>query len=204
MNTDGYILLPNFADSDSLRAKIEPYKSRAEYIFNGPSVNDHKRKQVALPANIVSDLRQKIEGLSFVSEDHRVQDFVLLRSLSGCTRQMAHTDYIPTDELLGCPTNKLPYLFLFAVEDNTSLIVWPSSHRIVRGRGRTTSPYKLYLSAGDAVLFRPDLVHAGSEYENENVRIHCYIDSSHVRRDPNRTWIIRKHADDLVQSKVVE
>lgn len=207
MNTDGYIVFPNFADPGKLKARVEPYKSRAEYIFNGPSVNDHKRKQVDLPLNTVLELRQKLKTVSFISVDHRVEEFVLLRSLPGCSRQMAHTDYVPIEELLNCPPDELPYLFLFAVEDNTSLIVWPGSHKVIQGRGRTIStiaPQKLNLSAGDAVLFRPDLVHAGSEYTTENIRIHCYIDSARVPRNPNRTWIIQKHADELVQQKIAE
>jgi hypothetical protein len=62
----------------------------------------------------------------------------------------------------------------------------------------------LILQAGDAVLFRGDLVHAGSEYSKANVRLHIYLDSPVVPRDPNRTWIIYKHADPLLRDRIIE
>ena len=85
--------------------------------------------------------------------------------------------------------------------------MWDSSHKLVQGRGRTfvpIEPNKIELSSGDAIIFRGDLVHAGAEYESENIRIHCYIDSKLVPRNPNRTWIIHKHANDLIQQKIIE
>jgi len=207
MESDGYLVLPGFLNPESLRKKVEPFRYRTEYIFNGHETNDHKRKQTSLPNRVIQELETEIQTLPFLSDVHRVDDFVLLRSLPGCTRQVAHTDYIPEPALLQCDTNKLPLLCLYAVEDTTRLVVWPGSHKLIRGRGRTIEPIQpktLVLDAGDAVVFRPDLVHAGAEYETENVRIHCYIDSTVVKRNPNRTWMIAKHADKLVQEKILE
>ena len=62
----------------------------------------------------------------------------------------------------------------------------------------------LLLEPGDAVVFRADVVHAGAEYDSENIRIHCYLDSPLVPRDPNRTFIIQEHADSLIQQKILE
>lgn len=207
MESDGYLLLPGFLEPTALRKKVESYRNRTEYIFNAPEKNDHKRKQVSLPSSIVKELQYEIKTLPFLSEWHVVNDFVLLRSLAGCTRQAAHTDYIPDSTLLQCELDRLPLLFLFALESNTRLVVWPGSHKVVQGRGRSLQPIQpkvLTLDAGDAVVFRPDLVHAGAEYETENIRIHCYIDSTEVKRNPNRTWIIGKHADELVRNKIYE
>jgi hypothetical protein len=207
MDREGYLCLPGFLDPTYLLNKVDPYKNRTEYIFNAAKTNDHKRRQVNLHSEIVKGLQEEIQSLPFLSEVHHVEDFVLLRSLRGCSRQAAHTDYIPDASLLQCEPYKLPFLFLFALQDDTRLVVWPGSHKVIQGRGRTIPPIQpktLVLDAGDAVIFRPDLVHAGAEYETENIRIHCYIDSSLVKRDPNRTWIIGKHADDLVREKIVE
>ena len=207
METEGYLVLPGFMNPETLTKKVEPYRNRTEYIFNSPEKNDHKRKQVSLPSSIVKELQYEIKTLPFLSEWHVVNDFVLLRSLPGCRRQAAHTDYIPDSSLLRCDSAKLPLLFLFALESNTRLIVWPGSHKVVQGRGRSLQPIQpkiLTLDAGDAVVFRPDLVHAGAEYETENIRIHCYIDSVTVKRNPNRTWIIGKHADELVRNKIYD
>lgn len=207
METNGYLVLPGFLNPSKLKYKSESYRTRTESIFNGPGRNDHKRRQVNLPESVVKDLKDLIKCIPFLTEYHHIEDFVLLRSLPGCARQAAHTDYIPDVSLLRCESENLPYLFLFAIEDQTKLVVWPGSHKVVQGRGRTIDPIRptiLELNAGDALVFRPDLVHAGAEYETENLRIHCYIDSDAVKRDPNRTWIIGKHADILVRQKIVE
>jgi hypothetical protein len=207
MNREGYLLLPGFLDPTQLRTAMAPYKTRTEYIFNAPGSNDHKRRQMTLSQSTVQELRREILSLPFLSNVHHVEDFVLLRSLSGCKRQAAHTDYIPEASLLQCEPYNLPLLFLFALEGKTKLVVWPGSHKVIQGRGRTLEPIQptvVELNAGDALVFRADLVHAGAEYETENLRIHCYIDSEVVKRNPNRTWIIGTHADELVRKKIVE
>lgn len=207
MDTEGYLLLPGFLDPTNLVKAMEPYRNRTDYIFNAPGNNDHKRRQVSLHQGIIQELQAEIQSLPFLSNVHHVEDFVLLRSLSGCKRQAAHTDYIPETSLLQCDTYKLPLLFLFALEENTKLVVWPGSHKVIQGRGRTVQPIQprtVTLDRGDALVFRADLVHAGAEYETENIRIHCYIDSDLVKRNPNRTWIIGKHADELVREKIRE
>jgi hypothetical protein len=207
MDREGYLILPGFLNPENLLNAIESYRNRTQYIFNAPGSNDHKRRQINLHQDVVRDLKEEILSLPFLSDVHHVEDFVLLRSLPGCKRQAAHTDYIPEASLLQCEPYKLPLLFLFALEENTKLVVWPSSHKVVQGRGRTLQPIQpttILLDRGDALVFRPDLVHAGAEYEIENIRIHCYIDSDLVKRNPNRTWVIGKHADELVQSKILD
>ena len=204
MDTDGFVFLKDFADPTALRTAVEPYREKTEYIFNGTGRNDHKRRQVKLPLRMMKSLQEKLQEKY---PQHQIQEFVLLRSLPGCQQQQAHTDYIPDSSLLTCSSEQLPLLFVFALEPNTCLIVWPGSHKIVRGLGRTKEPFVpavLVLDAGDAVVFRADLVHAGAAYDSENIRIHCYLDSSAVPRDPNRTFIIKKHADPLIQEKILQ
>jgi hypothetical protein len=206
MDTDGYIVLPHFLDPSLLKQKLEPYRSKTQYIFNGPE-NDHKRKQVNIPASLVMEFREELLSLPFVTKSHCLDYFVLLRSLPGCTRQLAHTDYIPDEELLSCSPEERPLLCVFALEDKTKLIVWPGSQKLIHGRGRSLKPIEpkvVWLEAGDAIVFRGDLIHAGADYESENIRLHCYMDSSAVDRHPNRTFIIQKHADPLIQEKIVE
>lgn len=207
METDGYLVLPGFVNPRPLQAVCEPYRYRTGFIFNGNGTNDHRRRQVSLPHHLMKKLRQEIVSLPFLSAAHTVNDFVLLRSLPGCMRQAAHTDYIPDTALLQCPPDELPLLCLIALEEGARLVVWPGSHKVIRGRGRTLDPIVprvLSLSPGDAVIFRADLVHAGAESSQDTIRIHCYIDSERVSRYPNRTWIIQKHADELVREKILE
>lgn len=206
METDGYLILPQFLDPTQTKKAVEPYKTRAQYIFNGEE-NDHKRRQVNVHTSDVKEFREELLNLPFLTRFHCLDYFVLLRSLPGCTRQFAHTDYIPDEELLSCTVEERPLLCVFALEDKTKLVVWPGSHKVIHGRGRSLKPIEpkvVWLDAGDAIVFRGDLVHAGAEYDTENIRLHCYIDSKAVNRYPNRTFIIQKHADPLVQEKIVE
>jgi ectoine hydroxylase-related dioxygenase (phytanoyl-CoA dioxygenase family) len=134
---------------------------------------------------------------------------VVVESLPGCQRQAAHCDYIPTEDLLALPPTEMPLLFLLAIEPNTTLDVWTGSHLILRpAKTKTTSvPISrttVQLDAGDAILFRADLVHAGSAYTEANRRVHVYLDNLEHHRDPNRTWIIYKHAPASVKSLINE
>ena len=207
MDTQGYTVLKHFFDTQVYIKAIQPYIQKTEYIFNGQSKNDHKRRQVKLPLSLMKSLQTSLQASTLVSPNHIIKDFVLLRSLPGCQRQQAHTDYIPDDTLKHCPSDIQPLLCLFAIEENTRLVVWPSSQKVVQGLGRSMDPIEpkvLVLDAGDAVLFRADLVHAGAEYQSENMRIHCYIDSPVVPRNPNKTWIVKKHSEPLVYEKIIE
>jgi ectoine hydroxylase-related dioxygenase (phytanoyl-CoA dioxygenase family) len=64
------------------------------------------------------------------------------------------------------------------LQDNTTLDVFDDQgeHKL------------LALDAGDILLFRSDLVHAGSAYTEDNLRLHAYLDSPFVKRITNRTW----------------
>lgn len=119
---------------------------------------------------------------------HAALNFVLLESRPGCQRQAAHCDYVPTPELLAASDETIPLLFFLALEDDTQAVQ------------RKT----LQLAAGDAVVFRADLIHAGSAYDKNNIRIHAYLDHPSVKRDPNRTWIIYKHAAPEVRARIIE
>jgi hypothetical protein len=96
-----------------------------------------------------------------------------------------------------------------ALEPATTLEVWPTSHRLVR-RTRLTrvtrkvTRHTVELAAGDVIIFRGDLVHAGSPYEKHNVRIHAYLDHPTVSRPPNRTWVIHDHAPLLMRAAILE
>ena len=211
MDHDGYQVLPAWwADVRGLHQIITKYlDANSGPIFNDNPVatrNDRKRLQATVPMVAVRNLRST---LAAGWPDHRVGGVVALRSQPGCQRQAAHCDYIPDDVFLDTDDVNVPLLFMLALEDDTKLDVWPGSHKLVRDirAARRMLPIvrkTLTLQAGDAVLFRGDLVHAGSEYSKQNTRLHVYLDSPAVPRDPNRTWIIYKHAPALLQNHIIE
>jgi len=178
---------------------------RTEPIFNdnANAKTDKKRLQATLRTGWARELRDRLAN-EFAPLSP--SSLILLESKPGCQRQAAHCDYIPTEELLSVKEKDIPLLFLLAIEPDTTIDLWPGSHHIVR-ENNTTIPcirYTVKLDIGDAIIFRADLVHAGSSYEKTNRRIHAYLDSSMVRRDPNRTWIIYKHAPSLVRDLIDE
>ena len=184
----GYEIRRNFMDVSDIVDYAEQRAEKAEPIFNGKC---KLRRQIGLPlTKWVQNLKEKLQF-----GDYIVRNFVILQSLPGCQEQEAHCDYVPTPELLETTDDTVPLLFFLALEDDTALEVWPGSHRVVRGEHTVIHKQQIRLNKGDGVIFRGDLVHAGSAYSKKNTRIHCYLDHPSVKRDPNRTWIIQKHSD---------
>ena len=211
LHVDGYVVLRGFtALSDAARkAYARLATDEAGPIFNdNPDEhrNDNRRRQLTLSARssagpLVAALRRRLETQF---PRHTARDWLLLESRPGCRQQAAHTDYVPTPELHGVCDDEMPLLFLLALEDDTRLEVWPRACLAGKPRRYPVFQETVRLSAGDAVLFRGDLVHAGSAYDRQNIRIHAYLDHPAVPRDPNRTWIIYKHADPSLRQLICE
>lgn len=205
---DGYAILSSFVSVTpaTREAYAQLAAEYAEPIFNDNPTehrNDSRRRQMTLrecsgAGTLVAQQRRRLETMF---PQHTARDWVLLESLPGCRQQAAHTDYVPTPELRAVSDAEIPLLFLLALEDDTRLEVWPRTHRPRRYPVFQTT---VRLNAGDAVLFRGDLVHAGSAYDKQNLRIHAYLDHPAVPRDPNRTWIIYKHADADMRAIICE
>ncbi len=122
-------------------------------------------------------------------------DDVILRSAPGCQAQAAHMDYIP-QTLVDVSDEDMPILALIALQDNTRIYVWPGSNAHMINAKKGTLPYIEHiietLKAGQVLLFRADLVHAGADYTELNYRLHWYYDSPHVTRCKNVTWVVHR------------
>ena len=95
--------------------------------------------------------------------------------------------------------------------DNSKLRVWPKSHKyctmnnnFIKYQSHKIKGVDVLLDKGDILVFRGDLVHAGSSYKDDNIRIHAYLDSPVVPRDKNTTFIIKKHASDELKNIIDE
>jgi hypothetical protein len=184
MDDQGYQVLRRFLPRASLDL---PETLALRPIFG----RDRRRLQGALPAN--APLRRLLET-KLATTGKLPRDFVVLHSLAGCKEQPAHLDYVPDDALLATADADVPLGFLLACDDATRMVVWPGSHRAVRGAD-ADAPLRsrvLRLRAGDAVLFRADLVHAGASYATENTRVHCYLDTPAVAHVHNRVLVLTK------------
>jgi len=202
LHIEGYVHLKSWIPVEEARTLLNacaPLVATASHIFNDNPTQkeDRKRVQEKMPKRLSHTLQKK---LASTFPDKEINDYVILKSKVGCHKQAAHMDYIPTPEILNATDDKIPLLFLLALEDNTKLLVWPQSHKLLKN----TSHIELYLNAGDAVVFRGDLVHAGASYEIDNIRVHAYLDSPGIKRRKNMTYIIHKHAPLETRSKIEE
>lgn len=214
LHEDGYTVMPAFlsaAETDTLMTAVSDYVGahRMDPIFNynAEARNDRRRRQIDMPASLSRRIGARLTEA--VGGGRSATDFVILESLRGCQRQAAHVDYVPDAALLDTTDETVPLLAVVALQSGTFLDVWPGSHRLVR-RPRLTrhTPHirreTVELNAGDVIVFRGDLIHAGSEYARHNLRIHAYIDHPLVPRPPNKTWVIQRHAEELLRAAVDE
>lgn len=128
--------------------------------------------------------------------------------MAGCGEQAAHCDYIPTNTMKNINDELMPLAVLIAIMPNTKINVWPKSNGIHCKKTCTVNQIPIgktiiNMDPGDIFIFRGDTVHAGSNYEVSNYRIHAYMDSPSIPRLPNRTWLINKHADDFVKNMII-
>ena len=204
LHINGYVHLKSWISVEEARTLLNecgPLVATASHIFNDnlTQKEDRKRVQENMPKRLSHTLHKKLVA---TFPEKEINDYVILKSKAGCQKQAAHMDYIPTHALLDSG-NKIPLLFLLALEDNTKLLVWPQSHTLHKTISHATiSHIEVNLSAGDAIVFRGDLVHAGASYDTDNIRVHVYLDTPEIKRRKNMTYIIHKHAPTIIRSKI--
>ena len=190
--------------SADLVKEIAAIKTEPIFNDNPDHKTDRKRRQATMGTAWSRLVRRR---LSEEFAPLRSSSMVVIESLPGCQRQAAHCDYIPTEELLALEDAEMPLLFLLAIEPGTTIDLWPRSHHLLRSSPTSKAlchRVSVALEPGDAILFRADLVHAGSAYEVSNRRVHVYLDNPDHHRDPNRTWVIYKHAPRPLRALIEE
>jgi len=136
---------------------------------------------------------------------YQLKEWVLLVSLAGCQEQATHSDFEPDDAM----KDLTPFSVIVALQNNTTLVVWPYSHRIHYANDAELTRMKisqrkvLELQTGDAVIFRGDLIHAGSAYNKRNYRLHCYVDILGQSRAQNTTYLTAPNFSEA-QLKLIE
>jgi hypothetical protein len=87
--------------------------------------------------------------------------------------QPRHADSAERNSLRSERPEDVPLACIVALQNGTRLHVWPFD---------TGKEEVIVLDEGDMLLFRGDLGHAGAEYDEENWRLHVYIDSPVIER----------------------
>ncbi len=171
---------------------------KRQTIFQGPESNDNRRVQASVgemrddspfseELQILLDAASKKLGAMVRSRSP--SDMVALLSLQGCGPQRPHADY--TREALQIIKDDgvcsgLPLGVVIAFQPNTLFDIWPGA--IDWDETRFYEHKQVKLGPGDAIFFLGNAVHAGAAFENENVRLHCYLDSPGVLREADTTW----------------
>ena len=103
--------------------------------------------------------------------------------------QHPHEDYVNT-HLTFWDGDEVPLGLWIAVQEESTLRVWPFTiKRTITDGDRSWQNFYMdvTVSAGDAILFRGDLVHSGFAYSHLNFRLHAYLEiqGREVSRAPN-------------------
>jgi hypothetical protein len=199
LHEKGYYIIENgFTTSDGLMEELKrQLKSRkTSHIFNP----DKKRLQKDLsikPELIRNFIEQVLSQLKKenLSDNLYLRSPVILKSLPGCQRQYAHADHVPNkawaEVLVYNMIDEIPLAIVCSVEDSKidiwkGAINWLLPKTITEDIPRET----IHLKAGSIFIFRGDLIHAGSEYDQENIRIHLYMDSQKLPHTHNMIHLV--------------
>ena len=200
----------NCRDSELVRTRKRP-RSVRQYRSDG------KRSQARVVANTRSwrlFIRQLTKTIQLSLPHHAVgktlqfTDAVVIQSAKNCQQQAAHTDHVPSlslQRLIHDHPYQLPLAVLVAVQHGTTLEVWPGSIGLsVRSSDSqlptTKIPHQtLAIPTGSVVVFRPDLIHAGSAYGKKHQRLHLFLDSQAFAREADTTFMI--YDEDLKLAK---
>jgi len=210
LHTVGYRIhhgaVPVTEDLVQAMNKHAKHATTTSVIFNNKRRGgDKKRSQTPITASVKGMPMKKFYASLMMFATEKYPNLVpntmtALTSEPGCKAQLPHCDYVPSYELALASDTLAPLGCLVAIEPDTKLRIWPSSIRLsYLADGQrdsyiqnvTKGPIKceeVTLYPGDILVFRGDLVHAGSAYPNGNTRVHLYLDSPNVDRVANTTW----------------
>jgi hypothetical protein len=197
INKYGYVVLRKLVTpSRSLNREVQAlaagkkYVKKTKYIFNFNGVRGTDRKRLQL--DDVNIKEKDLVGWKEVYcrlpqlKDCKRSPFVAVISRRKCQAQAGHADFPPSKN------GKKSFAAIVAIMNKSTLDVWAKScHHLLRGSPAPSKPIprtQIRLNKGDVVIMRSDLLHAGSAYDEPNVRLHCYFDSDEVPRVDNKSW----------------
>jgi hypothetical protein len=192
LNKKGYIIIKNKYNSmEKLKEIFEIIKKQsnnATYIFNN-KINDKKRKQCRLniKTKIIKEYVETIKKSindNLDLKDTKYKKWIILKSLDNCKSQIPHLDYIPTDNFINMiKNNNSSYFFINAIE-KTQIYTY-GKYLDNKHKKR-----KIIIQPNSILLMRSDLIHAGSDFDKENIRLHCYIETPYIPMKYNKIYKI--------------
>lgn len=168
----------NFEDSDDWLT-----------VFSHGDQQDQFRFQCPLsPCQEIVDIEKAIMSvIQPINPKWKVREgsWVFLKSLPGGKRQQPHRDYLH-EEIIGITEDSLPCGVIVALQSDTKLATY-GWNRLVAEKHEE----KIHvMEAGDVIVFRGDTIHSGMEYDEVNIRLHCYLDVEDEEYVENETQLI--------------
>lgn len=210
LHSDGFTVHRAVIQStDGLLNTFIKKTNSAKPIFNNSGKNDNKRTQFKIRQRDMGLVKPFEEYLTKHYSNHKLTEWNIIHSKK-CNRQQAHTDYEPSSDILKCSNEDIPLSALFPISTGAKIVVWPGSINMITcdekdlPKRRKIQPKIININPGDILVFRADLVHAGAEYDSDNIRGHVFMDTDKVHRPKNRTYIIKRHSNDTLKSIIVE
>lgn len=193
----GFIVMRNaFQLDDDTIDLIE--ESEFHPIFNGVDEEGlqltYDGKRVMATGEWRSAFKRKLKSfllahdlLTCKNGNKTISKVYALRSLNGCPMQPKHADSATEESLRHMESSDVSLAVLYAIEANTKLKLWPFDQEY---------PVVVTLQPNDIVIFRGDTAHAGYKYNEENTRLHAYIDSTApgCKRTKGKTYILVNQA----------
>jgi len=198
LHTDGFEIINYNNINSKIIREIKNSGDDGYIIFNDKiRGGDDKRSQSFIdnPNKELNDWKSCIMNLLKEKYPKLIpNDMVVIKSVKGCKKQIPHCDYEQDLSFATAPDDEVPLGCLICIMEETTLDVWIKSHRLAYLNNEiidNINPIKrtrIKLNIGEILIFRGDLVHAGSSYDKDNYRVHVFLDSEKVDRKENRTW----------------
>lgn len=135
---------------------------------------DGKRKWAPVPSSLAKEVFDAI-GVACRTffPDGTPNKLIFLKSWPGGQPQPAHRDFsaIPDDQDLYDYTS-LPASVLIGIQDGSFIYGYGWNRQVALEAEKEVITF----GKGDALISRGDFIHGGGDYQEVNIRIHCYFD----------------------------
>lgn len=124
---------------------------------------------------VIHQINHRLQLLLGIDDEYKVSDLALLRSDPGCQQQWFHRDYFPVD------TNghKPSFSFIYSFMENTTIDI--VTRECINKNASDFNPHdkliyvykRVTLPPDSLLVFRGDVIHAGSPYFDQEIPIGC-------------------------------
>ena len=178
----------NSITADKRARQVEAMLDEGSFIVNNladGTPGDHTRLMMEVePNNIPGKMAMKVaRKLRRTFPYLKLGKATFLSSLEHGHDQLPHIDVSnPTETLRGYIEKKMiPLSVMMTYREPAVLNVWRGSHEVVWRLDTSNSNKKWYgerltIPPYSVLVFRQDLVHAGTAYNSQNLRLHFFMD----------------------------